>query len=67
MTLMRTTPVQIRKKGLDALAKALGPLGMIRFLQQYDMGSGNYTQERRQWLKEETLSQIVGEIKSKRA
>jgi len=64
---MRTTPVQIRKKGLDALAKALGPLGMIRFLQQYDMGSGNYTQERRQWLKEETLSQIVGEIKSKRA
>jgi len=66
MVPLKTTPVQIREKGIDALAKALGPLGMVRFLQQYDMGSGDYTQDRKQWLNGETVGNIVKEIKTRR-
>lgn len=33
-------PTAIREKGLKALGKALGPAGMIWFLQQYESGSG---------------------------
>jgi hypothetical protein len=36
----------LRRTGIDALAKALGPVGMARFLQQFDPGQGDYTAER---------------------
>lgn len=53
------SPPVLRKAGLDALAKKLGPLGMVRFLQQYESGSGDYTREREQWLKDVELDDIV--------
>lgn len=56
-------PVQIRQQGLDALVKALGPVGMVRFLQQFDTGSGDYTKERQQDLANLTLENLLGEIK----
>jgi len=37
---------EIRKMGLQALKEALGPVGMVRFIQQYENGSGNYTEEK---------------------
>ncbi len=37
---------EIRRMGLDALARELGPVGMVRFLQQFETGSGDYTAER---------------------
>ena len=52
-------PPVLRKAGLDALAKKLGPLGMVRFLQQYESGSGDYTREREQWLKDVELDDIL--------
>jgi hypothetical protein len=42
----QTNPVLLRKLGLEALCKSLGPLGMVRFLQQYETGIGDYTRER---------------------
>ena len=39
---------EIRAVGLAALAQSLGVTGMIRFLQQYDSGEGDYTKERKQ-------------------
>ncbi len=39
---------EIRKTGYKALVDALGVVGMLRFLQQLDAGSGDYTQERHQ-------------------
>ena len=59
-------PIAIRKIGLEALAKALGPVGMVRFLQQYEGGIGNYTKERQGWLKDFTVKGIVKEIKNRR-
>ena len=56
---------EIRKLGIDALAEALGPVDMARFLQSFDLGSGNYTKERAIWL-DQSLGEIVGEIKRKR-
>jgi hypothetical protein len=54
---------EIRKVGLQALSNALGPVGMVRFLQQFDAGLGDYTQERRSWLKDEDVHLIAEKIK----
>ena len=40
--------IEIRKVGLQALKEALGPVGMIKFIQQYENGSGDYTTEKYQ-------------------
>jgi hypothetical protein len=56
----------IRKKGLEALYKKLGPLGMVRFLQQYETGEGDYTRERSTWLSHYSAKDILREIKAKR-
>ena len=40
--------MEVRKVGLQALNEALGPVGMVRFIQQYENGSGNYTEEKYQ-------------------
>ena len=42
--------LELHEKGLRALCKELGPSGMIRFLQLYGTGMGDYTKERHQWL-----------------
>ncbi|GHV33654.1 hypothetical protein AGMMS4952_25750 [Spirochaetia bacterium] len=40
--------MEIRKTGLQALKEALGPVGMVRFIQQYENGYGDYTKEKYQ-------------------
>jgi hypothetical protein len=57
------SPTTIRKLGLEVLAKALGPVGMVRFLQQFDTGVGDYTKQRVKWLKDLDIEMIVKEIK----
>jgi hypothetical protein len=37
------TPNELRSKGFRALADTLGWANAVRFLRQYDPGSGNYT------------------------
>jgi len=56
---------EIRKIGIEALAKALGPIGMVRFIQSFDLGKGDYTKERSQWL-DQSVDEIVDEIKRRR-
>jgi hypothetical protein len=41
----KATLAELRRAGIDAPA-ALGPVGMARFLQQFDPGQGDYTAER---------------------
>jgi hypothetical protein len=38
----------IHEAGLEALHRELGLIGMVRFIQQFDSGSGDYTPERAQ-------------------
>ena len=38
---------EIRRAGTEALIKALGPLGMAKYLEEYDNGgTGDYTKEK---------------------
>lgn len=39
-------PVELRQRGFDALADALGWVNAVRFLQQYEISRLNYTVER---------------------
>jgi hypothetical protein len=39
-------PIEIRTIGMQALKEVLGPVGMVRFIQQFDLGYGNYTEEK---------------------
>ena len=41
-----SNPIEIRNAGIKALQDALGPVGMVKFMQQYDMGYGDYTKEK---------------------
>ncbi|MDE7007780.1 MAG: hypothetical protein K2P07_06405 [Lachnospiraceae bacterium] len=43
-----SNPVEIRNVGIKALQEALGPVGMVKFMQQYDMGYGDYTREKQE-------------------
>lgn len=54
---------EIRKAGIDALTQALGPVDMVRFIQQFDLGHGDYTKERDQWLGDYTVEEIIEGIK----
>jgi hypothetical protein len=52
------TPVELNQKGFKALVDALGYVDAVRFLKQFDNGSGDYTQERKQWLDYLSLDEI---------
>jgi len=41
---------EVRKEGIQALTKSLGPVDMARFIQSFETGSGDYTKERHEWL-----------------
>ena len=41
---------RIRQEGLKALKEKLGPVGMIKFIQMYSDGEGDYTEERKEKL-----------------
>ncbi len=46
MTIELHNPSIIRKKGIQALTKELGAVGMACFIRQFDSGEGDYTAER---------------------
>lgn len=57
---------EIRRTGIQLLTQNLGAVGMVRFLQQSDLGWGDYTKERNQWLGNPSLNEIAAEIKTQR-
>jgi hypothetical protein len=46
---------KIRKEGLKALKDKLGVEGMIKFIQMYSDGEGDYTKDREEILKDVTI------------
>jgi hypothetical protein len=61
------TPAELRRAGIDALVKALGPVGMARFFQQFDLGHGDYTAERDSILGNPTVDELVDELERRRS
>jgi len=55
---MPRTLDEVRHEGLDALRQRLGRADMIRFLQQFETGNGDYARERHAWVDGTTLQQI---------
>jgi|GEM_PF-669204 len=55
---------QIREQGLAILCQHLGIVGMVRFLPQTEMGWGDYTAARYQWLGEPDLEALAKTIQT---
>lgn len=58
---------QIRVRGLEALAKQLGPVGAVRFLQLYHHGSGDYSRERHKLFTGTTARGIFERIRANKS
>ena len=58
-------PAELRAAGYKALAAALGPLGMARFLLQFEHGHGDYTRERHQHLRDKSVSTVAARIRAR--
>ena len=56
----------IREKGFKALTKELGASGMAVFIRQFENGSGDYTKEREETLKDISIDDIVLSIKKRK-
>jgi hypothetical protein len=50
---------EIRRRGLGALRRELGRAGMIRFLQQFEPGAGDYAKERHAWVDRMSLKELA--------
>lgn len=58
---------EIQQAGLAALSRELGPVGFVRFLQMFERGYGDYSQERSTWIEEQSIEDIVKRIQEKRS
>lgn len=57
---------QIRIAGMEALARELGVVGMVRFLQQFETGYGDYSKDRHKWLDDQDMDTVLKRIREKR-
>jgi len=58
---------EIRTVGLQAIANELGPVGLVRFLQMFETGKGDYSKDRHAWvdrLRAEEIDQAIRETKT---
>jgi len=60
------TDEELRETALDLIARELGPAALIRFLQLYSRGHGDYTAERHQWLDRLQIDDIAEQIQKNR-
>ena len=57
------TGIEIHRKGYQILAKGLGVTDFIRFIQEFEDGKGNYTEDRHTWQDKYSVEEIVESIK----
>ena len=53
MNTRNMTDEEIYETELQVLSEKLGAAGMIRFLRQCEQGTGNFTEERKEWIADE--------------
>jgi hypothetical protein len=66
MNMTTMTLEQVRAKGLKALAEELGPVGMVRFLQQTETGHGDYSRERQSRVGKQNVASLAKRIETRR-
>ena len=62
MNVFMMTDAQILELGFEALVDKLGPTGMIRFIHQFETGTGDYTKDRHQWLEVSDVRTLANQI-----
>ena len=65
MTVPYRTPNELRRAGFAALNEALGPIDAIRFLRQFDRGTGDYTAERAALLGSPKVGDLLRDLRDK--
>jgi hypothetical protein len=64
---VETKPLaEITQEALKVLYKEIGIVNTMRFVSQFTVGYGNYTEEREQLFADMTLDDMVSEIKRRR-
>jgi hypothetical protein len=58
---------EISRKATHILFKEMGVVDTIRFLNQFSVGTGDYTKERERWLGEISMDDAVSQIREKKA
>lgn len=53
-----TPTAELNQKAKAILFRELGPVDYARFFQQYEEGLGNYTEDRHQWLGEQSARSL---------
>lgn len=66
MTTQVRTLEEVRALGLAVLARELGPVDMVRFFQQFEVGQGDYTNDRQQWLDHFTVTDVERLLRERR-
>ena len=52
-------PVELRRRGFEALEQTLGWVTAVRFIRQYEVGQGDYTRERDTFLPDWDAETVV--------
>lgn len=56
------TLAEINCQAFRTLVESLGYVNAVRFFKQFDMGTGDYTRDRQQWIGDATLNSLWTEI-----
>ena len=67
MTIQVQPISEVTQRATNALIKDIGIVDTIRFLSQFRVGTGNYTEDREQLFSGMSVKDIIADIKSKRA
>ena len=65
MSKSMATSREIYRRGLDALQRELGTVGMIRFMQKVEPGTGDYSKARHTLLPPKTVREVARAIRRK--
>lgn len=66
MTVETRPLAEITREAIRVLCREIGLVNTIRFISQFTIGYGNYTEEREQLFANMTLDEIIFEIKQRR-
>ena len=66
MTIDARPLIELTEEALSLLNERLGVVGTMRFLAQFSVGHGNYTEDRKTLFKGLTLADIVSRIRETR-
>lgn len=66
MRLKIKPPDEVNEEAVRVLTRELGVANTVRFLQQFTTGSGNYTEERKELFKGQSLDDLLERIRKHR-